>query len=70
MERMKKEGWKGSLKEAEERDIDFWANKTPQERLIEAERLRRLIWTYKLGKYPERIEKTGRKIRRDQQETN
>ncbi len=55
-------GRKLSFAEAEDEDIFYWADKTPQERLAETERLRRLVWTHKLGKYPTKMEKVGRVI--------
>ncbi|HEX4374639.1 MAG TPA: hypothetical protein VHZ50_15155 [Puia sp.] len=45
---------------ADEDDFNFWLNKTVEERLAETERLRRMIWTFRLGKYPDKIEKVGK----------
>ena len=55
-------GRKVSFAQAEEDDFLYWADKTPQERIAETERLRRLIWTHRLGSYPTKIEKVGRVI--------
>jgi hypothetical protein len=52
-------GKKVTFEEAEEDEISFWANKTWKERLKEAERLRKIIWTHLLGKFPEKMQKTG-----------
>lgn len=52
-------GKKSTFDEAEIEDLTFWANKTWKERLAEAERLRRIIWTHLLGKFPEKMQKTG-----------
>jgi len=59
-------GRKLSLKEAEEEDLFYWADKTWQERIMEAERLRRLIWGYRLGSFPTSFEVIGRKILKSQ----
>lgn len=53
------EGKKVTFDEAEQDEITFWADSTWIERLAEAERLRKIIWTHILGKYPEKIEVTG-----------
>jgi hypothetical protein len=45
--------------EAEDEDIFFWADRTWKERLQETERLRRKIWTHRLGEYPKRMQATG-----------
>lgn len=45
-------GRKLSFADAEDEDIFFWADKTWAERIAETERLRRLIWTHRLGYYP------------------
>ncbi len=37
-------GRKISFAQAEEDDLIYWAQRTWQERIIEAERLRRIIW--------------------------
>lgn len=57
-------GKKVTLSDAEEQDIYFWADKSSEERLIETERLRRLIWTHLLGMYPVKMEKTGRVVKK------
>ncbi len=59
-------GRKVSFAQAEEDDLFFWADKTWQERIVEAERLRRLIWTHHLGIFPVAFEKIGRKISKAQ----
>lgn len=59
-------GRKVSFAQAEEDDLFFWAGKTWQERIAEAERLRRLIWTHRLGYFPETFEKFGRKVLKHQ----
>jgi hypothetical protein len=59
-------GRKVSFAEAEEDDIFYWADKTWQERIIETERLRRLIWGHRLGAFPEKFEISGRKISKSQ----
>jgi len=46
-----------SFAEAEEADDLFWANKSIAERLEEAQRLRKIIWGYRLGTYPEKVER-------------
>ena len=48
--------------EADKIDSDAWLSKTSEERLEETERLRRLIWTFRLGIYPDKMEKTGKCI--------
>ena len=58
-------GRKVSIAEAEENDILFWASRSWQERLIETERLRRMIWTHLLGTYPDKMQKIGKVIKRD-----
>jgi hypothetical protein len=55
-------GRKISFAEAEDADILFWADKTMNERLIEWDRLRRIIWTKLLGTFPTKMEVVGRKI--------
>lgn len=57
-------GAKMSFAQAEEIDLSFWADKTYSERLAETERLRRMIWTYKLGTYPNKMKKVGVVIKR------
>ena len=59
-----------SFAQAEEDDIFYWADKTPQERIAETERLRRLIWTHRLGSYPTKIEKVGRVISKSELDKN
>ncbi len=51
-----------SFAEAEESDLIFWANKSIAERLQEVQRLRKIIWKRKLGKYPEKMEHIVKKI--------
>jgi len=55
-----------SFQQAEEEDDLYWANATWQERLAETERLRRKIWTLRLGKFPEKMEKVGRVIHKSE----
>ncbi len=55
-------GRKVNQQQADEDDLFYWADKTWQERIIEAERLRRKIWGYRFGKFPEAFEKVGRKV--------
>jgi len=55
-------GRKLSFAEAEDEDIYYWADKTPQERITETERLRRLVWTHRLGYFPTSMEKVGRVV--------
>ena len=50
--------------------IFYWADKTPQERIAETERLRRLFWTEKLGSYPTSIEKVGRVVSKSELDEN
>jgi len=52
-------GKKTTFAEAEEEDIVFWFNKSVAERLNEAERLRRMIWTHLLGSYPDKMIHVG-----------
>jgi len=59
-------GKKLSLEQTEEADLFYWADKTWQERIMEAERLRRLIWGYRLGSFPTSFEITGRKVLKSQ----
>jgi hypothetical protein len=61
-------GRKASFAEAEEDDIFYWADKTWQERIVETERLRRMIWIHRLGAFPQEFEITGRKISKNQLE--
>jgi len=56
-------GKKVTFAEAENEDIDFWAERTWKERVAEAQRLRRMIWTHLLGSFPERMRKTGQVIK-------
>ena len=56
-------GKKISFADAEEETLSFWASKSWMERLQETERLRRMIWTYLLGSYPEKMEKIGKVIK-------
>ena len=53
---------KVSFVEAEKADDEFWANASIEERLAETERLRRMVWTFRLGNYPEKMEITGRTV--------
>jgi len=39
-------------------DVQFWLSRPPAERIAETTRLRRAYYTWLLGSYPERIEKT------------
>ncbi len=55
-------GRKVSFQQAEDDDLFYWADITWQERIAETECLRQLIWTYRLGTYPTKFEKTGRVI--------
>lgn len=59
------EGKKVTFEEAEQDEITFWMNSTWKERLAEAERLRKIIWTHVLGTYPEKIEVVGAFIKRN-----
>ena len=52
-------GKKVTFAEAEEDELFFWADKNWKERLEETERLRRIIWTHLLGKYPDKMQKVG-----------
>lgn len=55
-------GRKVALSDAEDMDIDYWLNKSIEERLTETERLRRMIWSFRLGKYPDKMERTGKSV--------
>ncbi|MEP6846176.1 MAG: hypothetical protein ABI861_09235 [Panacibacter sp.] len=61
-------GRKISFAEAEEADDVYWANASVEERLAETERLRRAVWTFRLGTYPQCMEKVGKIISRNEQE--
>jgi hypothetical protein len=61
-------GRKISFANAEDTDIFFWAGKTIGERLQEADRLRRIIWTLRLGKYPEKMAQVGRIVHKNEME--
>jgi len=52
-------GRKVNFQQAEDDDLFYWADRTWQERIAETERLRRLMWTYRLGTYSTKFEKTG-----------
>ena len=55
-------GRKISFADAEDADILFWAEKTMNERMVECNRLRRIVWTRLLGAFPTKMEIVGRKI--------
>jgi hypothetical protein len=48
---------------AEDESLSFWAEKSKEQRLEEMERLRRLIWTHILGKYPDKMQKVGQVVK-------
>lgn len=56
-------GKKTTFQEAEDDEILFWASKSWKERVMEAERLRRMIWTHLLGSFPDKMRKTGKVIK-------
>ena len=55
---------KTSLKEAEDSYLFFWADKDITARFKELKRLKQNYWKWKLGTYPEHIEKVVAKIKR------
>jgi hypothetical protein len=59
-----------SLREADDLDIEYWLNKSIEERLTETERLRRMIWSFRLGRYPDKMEKTGKTVSKKEHFSN
>jgi glycyl-tRNA synthetase beta subunit len=64
--KMQMTGRKISFAQAEDADIFFWAEKTISERLEEADRLRKIIWTLRLGTYPKKMTKVGKIVRKNE----
>lgn len=63
-------GRKVSLSEADDMDIEYWLNKSIEARLEETERLRRMIWSFRLGRYPEKMERTGKAVSKKEHFSN
>ena len=61
-DKFEKVGGKVSFDQGEDDDLLFDVSLTWQERLERMEIMRRKIWTFRLGKYPEVIEKVGGKV--------